>query len=275
MKQENKCCVYLHKRKDTGEVFYVGQGNSNRPYVRYRKLKAWNKIVDETGGFDVEIVKADISKEEALTLEEATIKQYADTVVNLPHTSSRTKELDFEYFNNKFYIDPTSPSNLSYKVDVYAGVNLRSLMIKAGSHCLSKCPDGSWQLSDNHKCLKTHRVVYLLAHGKISSEMIIDHINGNPSDNRIENLREITMEANRRNTAMHRGNTSGVSGISVGKNGIYTASVKTLDNKRLTKTFSINKYGKEEAFRLACNWRSTQIALLNDQGAGYTSRHGQ
>ena len=148
-------------------------------------------------------------------------------------------------------------------------------MIKAGSHCLSKSPDGSWQLSDNHKGLKTHRIVYLLAHGKISSEMIIDHINGNPSDNRIENLREITMEVNRRNTGKHPANTTGVTGVACAKNGTYRASVKTLDNKRIEKSFSISKYGESEAFRLACNWRSTQIALLNDQGAGYTSRHGQ
>jgi hypothetical protein len=34
------------------------------------------------------------------------------------------------------------------------------------------------------------------------------------------------------------------------------------------------KYGKEEAFRLAVEWRAARIKELNEQGAGYTERHG-
>ena len=37
----------------------------------------------------------------------------------------------------------------------------------------------------------------------------------------------------------------------------------------------LKKYGKEEAFRLAVEWRAARIKELNNQGAGYTERHGK
>ena len=45
-------------------------------------------------------------------------------------------------------------------------------------------------------------------------------------------------------------------------------------NECAANGFSVEKHGNEEAFRLACEWRSEQIRLLNEQGAGYTERHG-
>lgn len=40
-------------------------------------------------------------------------------------------------------------------------------------------------------------------------------------------------------------------------------------------SFSCNKYGHEQAFQLACQWREQKIAELNEQGAGYSERHGK
>lgn len=42
----------------------------------------------------------------------------------------------------------------------------------------------------------------------------IDHINGDPSDNRLENLRNVSHEVNGRNLARRKNNTSGVTGVS-------------------------------------------------------------
>ena len=43
-----------------------------------------------------------------------------------------------------------------------------------------------------------HRAVWAVVHGYLP--MIIDHINGNPYDNRIENLREVSASENNMNT---------------------------------------------------------------------------
>lgn len=56
-----------------------------------------------------------------------------------------------------------------------------------------------------------HRVIWKIATG--TEPLIIDHINGNPLDNRISNLRSVTQSANIQNSARPRNNTSGVIGV--------------------------------------------------------------
>jgi|DEB0MinimDraft_6_1074348.scaffolds.fasta_scaffold113343_2 hypothetical protein len=58
-----------------------------------------------------------------------------------------------------------------------------------------------------------HRVVWAFAHESWPSGLI-DHINGNRSDNRIANLRDVPAGANSKNKARYRTNISGVTGVS-------------------------------------------------------------
>jgi hypothetical protein len=48
--------VYLHRRTDTGEIYYVGRGRGNRPrqFTRGRNL-AWHKIYSRVG-CEVEVI---------------------------------------------------------------------------------------------------------------------------------------------------------------------------------------------------------------------------
>lgn len=75
---------------------------------------------------------------------------------------------------------------------------------------------------------KAHRLIFLLHHGYLPEH--IDHINGNPADNRIENLRAATMTQNMRNKALQRNNTSGCKGVVFNKN-----NSKWMVNLRLNK----------------------------------------
>lgn len=59
---------------------------------------------------------------------------------------------------------------------------------------------------------KAHRLIFMLHHGYVPNE--IDHINGDRSDNRIENLRETTRSQNQYNKGMCKSNTSGHRGVS-------------------------------------------------------------
>ncbi|WP_162475414.1 HNH endonuclease signature motif containing protein [Candidatus Erwinia dacicola] len=58
-----------------------------------------------------------------------------------------------------------------------------------------------------------HRVVWEIHHGEIPEGMVIDHINGNPSDNRIENLRCVSQQINLLNKRKQKNNTSGITGV--------------------------------------------------------------
>ena len=58
-----------------------------------------------------------------------------------------------------------------------------------------------------------HRIIWTMVHGIVDGE--IDHINGVKDDNRLANLRVVTISENMRNRAASRShNTSGVLGVS-------------------------------------------------------------
>ena len=58
------------------------------------------------------------------------------------------------------------------------------------------------------------RVVWTWFNGEIPEGMIVDHINQDPSDDRLENLRLVTKSGNSRNTKRPIDNTSGIIGVS-------------------------------------------------------------
>jgi len=62
------------------------------------------------------------------------------------------------------------------------------------------------------KYYRAHRVGWALTHG-VWPDGEIDHINGNRCDNRLENLRDVTVLENRRNQSRSSKNTSGVTGV--------------------------------------------------------------
>jgi hypothetical protein len=67
--------------------------------------------------------------------------------------------------------------------------------------------NGKW----NGKCYKAHRVAWMLHFG--AEPDVIDHINGNPADNRLENLRSVTLSDNQHNRKLSKNNRSGFLGV--------------------------------------------------------------
>lgn len=62
----------------------------------------------------------------------------------------------------------------------------------------------------NHR-YRLHRLVWLFHHGRMP-DGIVDHINGDKSDNRIENLRLATVSQNKANEKLRQDNSSGFKG---------------------------------------------------------------
>jgi len=73
------------------------------------------------------------------------------------------------------------------------------------------------QFNIRGKKYRAHRVAWALHHKQWPSDQI-DHINGNPLDNRIENLRVVSMATNNKNKRMPSHNTSGFIGVTKNNN---------------------------------------------------------
>lgn len=65
----------------------------------------------------------------------------------------------------------------------------------------------------NGRLVLVHRLLWVLLHGQDPGRMRIDHINGDPWDNRAANLRLATSAQNTMNKPSNRTNTSGYKGV--------------------------------------------------------------
>jgi hypothetical protein len=76
--------VYLHKKKNNGEVFYVGIGlNEERAYSSKGRNIHWKGVVNKYG-YDVEIIQSDIDWKTACEQEQYLIKKYGrDNLTNM------------------------------------------------------------------------------------------------------------------------------------------------------------------------------------------------
>ena len=94
---------------------------------------------------------------------------------------------------------------------------------KAGS-AVGRIGNRSYLVTDigKKRCL-VHRIVFMWHYGWLPE--MIDHINGNRTDNRIENMRPATKLQNNANASIRRDNTTGFKGVSINK-GKYVANIR-------------------------------------------------
>jgi hypothetical protein len=95
---------------------------------------------------------------------------------------------------------------------------------------------------------------------KYENGLVADHINNKTFDNRLDNIRIVTLRENSRNTTINSNNTSGKQGILHyidKRNGYHNWRVNITDNngKSIYKYFSVKKLGNEEAKRQAIECR--------------------
>jgi hypothetical protein len=72
----NKYYVYFHKNPKTNEIFYVGKGCGNRAYVSQNRGKHYKNYIKKHGEPHIEIIKDNLSNEEACSLEKKLIEKY-------------------------------------------------------------------------------------------------------------------------------------------------------------------------------------------------------
>ena len=97
-------------------------------------------------------------------------------------------------------------------------------------------------------------MAYHKAYLQYDDELVCDHINRKRFDNRFENLRITTQQQNCMNRSISTINTSGKIGVGL-KEGSWYSYIKMNGRTKHGNSFSINKYGNDEAFRRAVQSR--------------------
>ena len=113
----------------------------------------------------------------------------------------------------------------------------------------------------NGKSYLAHRVIWKLMTGKNPIE--IDHINGNPIDNRWSNLRNVSSRENALNMARFCTNKSGISGV------VFSNERKKWQSYIYDDYKKIKLYWGYDFFEACCRRRSAEIKYR------YHNNHGR
>lgn len=121
---------------------------------------------------------------------------------------------------------------------------------KAGSKAgwLTYCNGRPYRkMNVNRKTVYVHHAIFLLHHGYLPK--YIDHIDGDSTNNRIENLRAATQSQNMGNSCMKSNNTSGYKGVTYRKDtGKWQASVM-VNGKHISLGSHATKEDAYEAYK--------------------------
>lgn len=122
------------------------------------------------------------------------------------------------------------------------------------------------------KFIPAHRLVWLVEYGVFPSKNL-DHIDRNPSNNIVSNLREVDQSQNNCNTLMRAGNTSGYKNITIKKgnrqHARYFAEVAFKGIRRV-KSLTLNSKRTEEAIIAELTaWTRATRNLLHKEFANH------
>lgn len=256
-------CVYLHKDKN-GVVRYVGQGSLDRAKckAKTRRSKAWWDIFAVEKPI-VEIFATDLDQNTANEIEKSLIEKHKETCCNIrpvtiPH------EMTFEVMNEWFYIDPECPSGLRWKKQ---RPRSRSREGDQAGAVLKKAHNKVyWQVKVFDTVYKVHRIVYLLHNGSIDNNMLVDHIDGDGTNNRVENLRLVNHFENAHNKTVSANKKLSVKNIKESKRfyfGIFVVKGETISLKVAKRDFQSNDLALNHLVQQIEQLRSKYIQDIN------------
>lgn len=284
----NKYCVYLHK-DEAGTVRYVGSGTISRANLLCAKSDRgirYQNYVENNGQMSVVILQSSLSKSESLALEAENYDRYiSDFLLNSKRPIISTNVIENEILSKVSYSEH-SPTQLIWNTDIGSNGAIR---YKVGTTAGYKTSTGYYSIGLNGKQYRTHRIIFSLFNPDTDiSQLVIDHIDGNPSNNKIENLRAVSYEINNRNISKRKENRNLPTGVYwretrqafVAQVVDPAAQHKNGTNKLVRKYIPISKFltelnPYESAKEIAIQERKQMLEEINNRlDLGYSEDHG-
>lgn len=159
-----------------------------------------------------------------------------------------------EVLRDLYIIDRNSPSGLSQR---RTGKPVGTYKVKKDR------PDARPYVEVRGKRYFTYRIVFALYHGR-DTTLQIDHIDGNPRNNLIENLREATDSQNKRNVGARSNTPHGTPGVYRERNGVYSV--------RFYNEGKLRRFGR---FRDVNKARVVAVEIRQMLHGDFACRHAQ
>lgn len=262
--------VYAHLDNEN-IIRYIGSGTKTRPYVKQNRVKEWHLVFPE-GKPNVVIIGDCLSYEDALALEYYMYCSCKETIVNVAEPRPN-RLMNFDFFNDYFYLDSTSPSGLRLKKKVAYNVKTN---VGDCTGAISKTTNGKkyWRVKAGSESYLAHRVVYLLTYGAINNQLVINHIDGNGLNNSVSNLEQVSQKTNIFKKLKHSRNDLPIGISQVVYKGQLTGYmakyVPSKSNKEVSRRFSLIAFGSlDSALIAAQTWREYYLHI---EGIEFSSK---
>lgn len=252
---DNRFFVYFH-RNSKGEVVYVGSGSCKRFRSKRGRTK---EHLEDWNNLTIEIVQNNLSKSEAIEKESELIDELK------PKYNKKkpwvTKTISYDFISQFAYFDETSPTmlrcnkkvkNSRYNVgDVFGSCNNNKQYLR---------------VQIEGESYAVHKVVYCLYHKiDLSSNHVVDHIDGDKRNNHPNNLRLVTHQQN----ATNRKDFNESTGVIFKSDGTIGVSWN-YNTRQHCRSFSPWKYfpdlppdeAKQKTYELALAYRKEKIEEL-------------
>lgn len=168
----------------------------------------------------------------------------------------KPRQLPMELLKETFEVDESSPTGLKWKNRPRRHFCSDGRWIEFNRDTAGKSAGGleklrgrkkkiSWRINIYKKVYFVHRIVYALAHNIDPDGFLIDHIDGNPLNNKVSNLRLVDYNQNSLNRMGNKGASSKYKGVCFAK---YTNRWRSLITNK-GKTYHLGYFDKEEDAR--------------------------
>ena len=167
----------------------------------------------------------------------------------------------FKMLDDMFEISESSPSGLIWK-------NPKSTKLKAGDVAGTKNKEGYWnvgiKLKNKTTLFSVHRIIYYLTTKNNIDHLFIDHIDRNPSNNTINNLRCATNQQNSFNAIKTKLSTSNYKGVSWDKKRKKWRAQITINYKKIYLGSFKEETDAAMAYSKAAQFYQGSFAVLNN-----------